>query len=321
MGTTSFKGTYNIGEFSMSEIIEDNLISYIDWGFLQLGAFFNIAIPNSGAYGGDRHRLRSVSDPRYVNGQVWEAYRQNWIWESGIDLASEQPINISGVYVGNTFYPRGSGYYIDYRHGQVIFDAPIATNSVVQLEYSHKWVSVLGAADVPWLRNTQTNSFRVDNPNFLAGSGAWTELAETRLQLPLIAVEVTDYTYEGYQLGGGQWNRNQVVLHVLAENSQIAKRIANILADQSEDTIYVYDPDNLASQDKYPLDYRGELTSEPLCYPSLVAPTGDGGFRSDRVQFGKLRIFDTHGQNHGQLGSNIYHSTVRWATEVILPRI
>ena len=322
MGTTSFKGTYNIGESSITEVIEDNLVSYIDWGFLQLGAFFNIQIPSSGAYGGDRHRLRSVADPRYIDGQVWEAYRQNWVWESGINLAPEQPVSISGIYIGNTFYPRGSGYHIDYRHGQVVLDTAIATNSAIQLEYSHKWVSVVGAAEVPWFRNEQNRSFRVDDSNFLVGSGLWTELAETRLQLPLIAVEVTDHTYQGYQLGGGQWQRGQVILHVLAENSQIAKRISNILADQSDGTIFVYSPDQLVTQNKYPLDYRGDLTSDPLCYPALIASTGDGGFlMEDRIANGKLRIFDAHAQNHGQLTSNVYHSTVRWATEVILPRI
>lgn len=322
MGTTNFKGTSNIGESSITETIENNLVSYIDWGFLELGAFFNIQIPSSGSYGGDRHRLRSVTDPRYTNGQVWEGYRKDWVWESGLNFAAEQPVQISGVFVGSTFYPRGSGYHIDYKNGQVVFDTAIATNSTVQLEYAHKWVSVVGAAEVPWFRTEQNRSFRVDDPKFLANSGEWNALADTRLQLPLVAVEVTDNVYQGYQLGGGQWERKQVILHVLSENSQIAKRIANILSDQGDSTIYVYDPDRLALEDRYPLDYRGEKTANPLCYPDLIAPTGNGGYLMDsRVQNGKLRIYDTHGQNHGQLTANVYHSTVRWATEVILPRI
>ena len=322
MGVSTFKGINSIKESSVNEIIENNLISYIDWAFLELGAFFNITVPSSGAYGGDRHRLRSVTDPRYSDGQVWEAYRQNWVWESGLRQCSEQPIQISGVNVGSTFYSYGDGHHIDYKHGRVVFDTPIATTSTVQLEYAHKWVSTVGAAEVPWFREQQQRSFRVDDPNFLTGSGAWNDLAETRLQLPLIAVEVKDGHYEGYQLGGGQWSRKQVILHVLAENSQIAKRIANILADQGDSTIFVYDPDRMADENRYPLDYRGEKTSNPLGYPDLILSSGDGGYRfSSRIQHGKLRIFDTHEQNHGQLTSNIYHSTVRWATEVVLPRI
>ncbi len=278
MGTTFFKGVSNIGETSITEVIEDNLVSYIDWGFLELGAFYNIRIASSGTFGGDRSRLRGVADPRYTNGQVWEGYRQDWIWQSGLSQAPEQPIQISGVYVGSTFYPRGSGYHINYKYGQVIFDNPIATTSIVKLEYPHKWVSVVGAAEVPWFRNEQNRSYRVDDPRFLANSGVWNELAETRLQLPLVAVEVVDATRDGYQLGGGQWSRSQVILHILSEDPQIAKRIASILADQNESTIYVFDPDRLISQNSYPLDYRGEKSATPWGYPQLIAPTGDGGF-------------------------------------------
>jgi len=263
-----------------------------------------------------------VSDPRCNNGQVWEAYRQDWIWQSGLSQAPEQPIQISGVYVNNTFLPRGSGYHINYKNGQVIFDNPISTTSIVKLEYAHKWVSVVGAAEVPWFRNEQTRSYQTTDSNFIANSGAWNELAETRLQLPLIAVEVVDKTYAGYELGGGQWSRSQVILHILAENAQTAKHIASILSEQNESTIFVYDPDLLISQNKFPLDYRGDKTDTPLCYPALIAPTGDGGFlMENRMANGKLRIFDTHEQNHSRITNNVYHSTVRWGAEVILPRI
>jgi hypothetical protein len=322
MGVTYFKGTTTIGDSSMTEVIENNLVSYIDWCFLELGAFFNIRVPNSGAYGDNRSVLRCVDDPRFNTGQVWEAYRQNWVWESGLAHASEQPISISGVYVGSTFYPRGSGYYIDYKNGQVVFDTAISRSSNVKVEYAHKWVNTVGAADIPWFRNTQQRSFRPDESNYIVNSGEWNSLAETRIQLPTVAVEVVDRTYDGYQLGGGQWSRGQVILHILSENPQITKRIASILSEQNESTIFVYDPDKLASDNKYPLDYRGELTSDPLCYPQLVAPTGDGGYLMEyRVQNGKLRIFDTHEQNHDRITNNLYHSTVRWGIEVILPRI
>jgi hypothetical protein len=321
MGTTYFKGSINIGESSMTEIIEENLISYINWGFLELGAFFNIEIPTSGAYGGNREKLRCVRDPRYTNGTIWEGYRQDWVWESGLTHAAEQPIAISGVFVGSTFYPRGSGYHINYKYGQVIFDNPIPTNSVVKLEYSHKWVSTVGAAEVPWFRTDQQRSFRVDDPRFAANSGDWNTLAETKLQLPVVAVEVVDTSRDGYQIGGGQWSRGQVILHIISENAQIAKRIASILADQNEATIFLYDPDMMANQNAYPLDYRGDLNVNPKCYPALIIPSGEGGFLLEKAQHGKMRIMDTHEQNHGQITQNLYHSTVRWGIEVILPRI
>lgn len=321
MATNKFKGYTDIGEFSITEAIEDNLVEYINWGFLQLGAFYNIDIPSSGVYGGDRHRLRSVSDPRYTDGQVWEAYRKNWVWESGL-VSAEQPVAISGIFVDGSYKPKGSGYYVNYPDGQVIFSDPISTTSTVQLEYSHKWVNVVNADTIPWFRKTQTRSFRVDDSDFMVGSGDWSDLAENRMQLPIVAVEGIDQSYAGYQLGGGQYKYSDVLLHVIAENSQTAKRIASVLADQSESDIYIYDPDRLVSQNQFPLDYRGELASGALCYPDLVKATGDNGFRyTNKVQYGKVRLYDSIYQGTDALHENVYHSRVRWSTEVILHKI
>jgi len=322
MPITSFKGYSDMGEFSFTEAVESNLIEFINWGFLQLGAYHNIAIPASGAFGGNRHRLISAQDPRYTNGQVWEAYRKNWVWESGVSQATAQPVAISGVFVDGSFIPKGSGCHINYKNGQVIFDSPISTTSTVQLEYSHKWVDVVGANNVPWFRKTQTRSFRVDDAAFTAGSGGWNDLAENRLQLPLVAVEAVGKDYEGYQLGGHQYVRTGVVLHVIAEDPQTAKRIASVLAEQSESTFFMYDPDLLAVHNRYPLDYRGEITPSAICYPDLIRPVASGGYRyNSKVQNGKLRISTSVEQETDRLHENIYHCPVRWGTEAILHQI
>ena len=321
MGTTSFKGYSDIGEPSITEAIEDNVIAYIDWGFLQLGAFYNVNIPASGAFGGNRHQLVCVNDPRYTNGQVWEAHRKNWVWESGVAAASD-PIAISGIFIDGAFSTKGNGYHINYKNGQVVFDTAIAASSTVQVEYSTKWIDVVNALDVPWFRKGQTRSFRVDDELFVANSGAWSDLADNRLQLPVVAVEAAGKDYEGYQLGGGQYARTDVVLHVIAENPRTAKKLASVLAEQSESDIYMYDPGKMADDNRFPLDYRGEIASGAVCYPDIIAPTGTGGLRyTDKVQYGKMRIYDSNAQGTDQIHENIYHSTVRWSTEVILHKI
>jgi hypothetical protein len=321
MGTLNFKGYTSIGEVSITQAIEDNIVEYINWGWLGLGAFFNINIPTSGSYGGDRHKLRPISDPRYTDGQVWEAYRKNWVWESGVS-ASEQPIAVSGIFVNGSFLVKGSGYHVNYKNGQVVFDTAIATNSVVQLEYSHKWIDVVGAANVPWFRKGQTRSFRVDDRLFINNSGEWNRLADTRLQMPVVAVEAVGKNYQGYQLGGGQYARTDVLLHIIAEDPATARNLASILAEQNEADIFMYDPDKLADENRFPLDYRGEIASGAVCYPDLVAHTGDGGFRyTNKVQYGKMRIYDSQEQAIDQLHENVYHSKVRWSTEVILHKI
>lgn len=317
MAIDRFKGYTTIGETSITEAIEDNMVEYINWGFLQLGAFYNITASDAG----DRHKLVAVVDhPHYNDGQVWQSYRKNWVWESGTNT-SEQPIAISGIFVDGVFQAKGSGYHINYQNGQVVFDTAISTSSEVHLEYSHKWVDVVNADDIPWFRKGQTRSF-TRGPEFIAHSGERSDLVENIVQFPVVAVEVVGKDYEGYQLGGHQWARPDVILHVIAEHPRTAKRLASVLAEQSESDIYVYDPDLLASNGTFPLDYRGELVDGALCYPDLIRASGDGGFRyTSKVQNGKLRIFNSTEGDTTQLHQNVYHSTVRWSTEVILHRI
>ena len=113
---TQLANLTNAQDATLSNVLLDNLVNFYDWGFLDRGSFFNIKIPQSGIYGGDRHKLRLVDDPNYSDGQVWEGYRQNWVWESGISATATQPTRISGIFVDNTFYATGNltkPFYID----------------------------------------------------------------------------------------------------------------------------------------------------------------------------------------------------------------
>ena len=317
MAVSNFKGYDNIGEPSLSEAIEDNIVEYINWGFLKLGAYYNIRIPTSGNFGGNMHQLRSINDPNYERGQVWGANRANWVWESGL-ATSEEPIAISGIFVDGDFLPKGSGYHINYKYGHVVFDEPIDNTSDVKLEYSSKWIDVVNSDSVDWLRQTQSMSYRVDDRLYVAGSGDWNV---NRIQPPIVAVESVGKGYKGYQLGGGQYAYTDIILHVVTENSRTASRLASVLAEQNESDLYMYDPGLMADQNRFPLDSRGEIASGALCYPDLIAATGDGGFRyTNKVQHGKITVNNSRMQDITKL-NNIYHCPVRWSTEVILHKI
>ena len=127
-------------------------------------------------------------------------------WEC--NPTTQQPINISGVFVDGTFYATGNvtkPFYVDYPNGRVVFDTALATTSTVQLEYSHKWVQIVPAQGVPWFREIQQGSFKNEDGFQVEASGGWAQLGQTRIQLPAIAVEVVPArSLEGYQLGGGQ---------------------------------------------------------------------------------------------------------------------
>lgn len=308
-----------IGQPTLTDILRTNLITFFDWGFVDKGGYWNNTITTSGIYGGNWNKLKPVRDPNYTNGRVWGSKRKNWVWETGTSKGT--PIAISGIFVNDNFLPYGSGYYVDYINGQVIFDSARSLSDTVQLEYSFKWINVMDARAVPWIRKLQTQSFRVDDAMYIVSSGENIELAQSRIQLPAVAIElVVDRRYKGHALGGyGKNAFTDVIYHVIAEDDTTVGHLLDIISMQDDKTIFVFSPERMANNNAFPLDSRGEISSGVLTYPNLVQPTGDGGFRcTDKILNGKLTFSNTRASNGQWLNSEVYTGTVRMTTEVVL---
>lgn len=310
---TKLSSINNAQDATLSNILLDNFISFYDWGLLDKGSFYNIRMPQSGIYGGDRHILRSVQDPNYSDGSVWEGYRKNWVWESGVDGTTEQPISISGVYVDGDFLALDdvtNPYYIDYPNGKVVFDSPISTSSEVKLEYSHKWVEVVPAEGVPWFRKIQQRSFRNEEDFQVASSGGWAQLGQTRIQLPCIAIEVIPpRRLEGYQLGGGQWVNNEVVFNIVAENHWECANLMDTIVYQNDRTIHLYEPTQVAISGVSPFNYRNELREGAVpsgLYPNLI----------ENFYYRKCWINNSSAQEITQISPDLYIGAVRCSTQV-----
>lgn len=309
-----------IGQFhrpTLSANLSAGLISFFDWGFTNVGAYHNVSISESGIYGGDRSRLRPAQTGYHTNGRVWEGYRGNWVWQSGI-AQSTQPVDISGVFINSAFVPVGTGVKIDYVNGRVIFPYAVPTTSVVRCEYSYKHVNVKDIEDVPTFQRLQTRSYRLDDPHFLyAASGNWYPDPKTRIQLPLIGVEVVNNRkYEGYQLGGGQKAQTDVIFHIFSENKYEANSLADQISYQNHKTIFLLDLRRLANDNAFPLKIDGSKNSNPLSYIDLVKPTGDGGYR-----WNKCYMYNAEIQNGQWVSPHLYNTRVRMSTEVILTNI
>jgi hypothetical protein len=214
-------------------------------------------------------------------------------------------------------------FTINYPEGRIIFDTAIDISSSVKAEYSHKWIKVVNANDIPWFQEAHTRSFRVDDNAYISGSGIWSQTSQTRLELPVVAVEVLENKeYEGYQLGGSQWVRNDVVLHIISEDDSMSYRLADILSQQKDKTIYIFDTNRIAGNNAFSLNYDGSKSSNPMVYPDLVQHSGDGGYRyTDGLEAGKLWIIESSAGSNQRLTQNLYHSTVRWRTETVSQKI
>jgi hypothetical protein len=144
---TTFKGITRIHRDNLSNNLLWGTMDFLQWGFLQVGGFQNITVNPaiSGALGGDRFRLRPSNDPSYESGQVWEGFRNDWVWESGFSVDSISPIRVSGVWVDGSFYGSGDAtysHYVDYPNGRVVFDTAVGTTSTVQASFTHRTVGI-----------------------------------------------------------------------------------------------------------------------------------------------------------------------------------
>ena len=78
------KGFTNIHSSTLSNDIQDGLIEYLDWALLDKGNYFNVTLGETSPNGSDYSKLRLSSNDSYSSGQVWEGFRKNWVWQSGI---------------------------------------------------------------------------------------------------------------------------------------------------------------------------------------------------------------------------------------------
>jgi hypothetical protein len=310
---TKLANLNNAQDSTLSNVLLDNFVYFYDWGFTDRGSYYNINIPQSGIYGGDRHKLRLADDPNYTSGQVWEGYRKNWVWETGVSASVDQPIQISGVFVDDTFRATGNieePYYIDYKNGRVVFDSAVSTSSTVKIEYSHKWVEVIPAEGVPFFREIQSSSFRNEKGFQVANSGGWAQMGQTRIQLPALAIEVNPAkSLEPYQLGGGQYVNTDLVFYVMAENHWECANLMDAILYQNDRNIHLFNTTAVAVSGVFPFNYRNELNENALpsgMYESLI----------DNFFYRKCWINDSRGSDITQLSSDLYIGTTRCSTQV-----
>jgi len=312
---TSLKGFDNIGDSLLSDQLESNICAFFQWGLLGKGAFWNVTIPSSGLYGGHFHRLRPVADPSYTNGQVWEGFRGDWVWETGVEY-SRQPIRVSGVFVNGSFQPvTGVGTYahtIDYKHGQIIFDSPISTGAAVTCEFSYR-THAFSQASVGWWKQFQIDTYRVDQSTFLqAGSGAWGVLAENRVALPHVIVQaVPNARRYGAEVGNLRHVvRQDVLFHIISETPYDLGKLHDAITYQQDKRIVAFEKNDVLKDQRYGLDIDGSPAQSGLMYPELV----------QEYEWKRVSFVDAIGTPQPfQATVPLYMATVRGTFEIDLP--
>jgi hypothetical protein len=291
MSYLKFKGIQDFGESTVTDELSYGLQAWMNNAFLEIGAYTNVNLPTSGAYGGAFHILRAVSDPNYVDGQVFESPRSNWVYESGIDY-QPAPIQISGIFVNGTYYSTSTtgtyAYSLNYPLGRVTFGSAIPTSSVVTAAHSYRYVNVY-TSNTPWFQRLQFNSLRPDQGFEQSASGTWDILAQSRVQLPAVVIEPSPrFKLVGKELGSNVQERYQdVLIHVLAEEPWTRNKVADILSYQKNNTIYTFDYAKVVDSGVYVLDAFGGINPSGLPYPTLVSEA-NSNYRNNFITINEI---------------------------------
>lgn len=307
---TTFKGISNYNDMQLLSEIENNLKYWIDWSLLCIGGWTNVTTGNINAKSGSPGKLNWVKDASYTSGQVWQTPRKDLVWESGVDYNSNNPINISGIYINSTLST--TGYNINYPMGYVVFTTAQSITGNIYMNYSYRNVQVSVASNTPWWNLIQFGSSDDSNSIFAQDptNGDWSIGSYKRIQLPAIIIEaVPRGTSKGYELGNGALIVEQdVVFHILADNRSTRNNLTSMLFLQNDKVLWLFDSNIINSGQVFPLNYRGNRINS-LLYPNLVSETG---YRWKRCTLTKTNMSEVE-----SIYPNLYEGIVRTTLELV----
>ncbi len=313
----TFNGITSIQKDNLSNNLLLGLQDFFSWGLLNAGGFQNISRSPaaSGSFGrtSSRYRLRPSDDPSYEVGQVWEGFRNDWVWESGFKHNEVKPIHVSGVWIENKYHAKNDGtysHYVDYPNGRIVFDNSVSTTTKVEANFSHRTVGVTLASE-KFVQELMFDSYDIEDLDtyIASSSGVRSQLGERRLQLPIIAIElVRGGKSSPYQLGGGRIEYNDVLFHVFADNEFEKNNLRDAILNQKEKVIYLPNRALMKQSKKYPLslDSNGSPVTAAKNYSHFIEPSGVGGFRGSSTRFDEVSCTDME-----PINSWLHRSTVR----------
>lgn len=169
------------------------------------------------------------------NGNLFESIANEWVYELDVSQPSgfEAPIDVSGVYVNNTFYANGAAPYgaqPDYLHGCFKFSSPPSSTDVVQAEFSYKDCVV--DYDDSTVNNIIQTQY-IQNPDFTA------DIHPSGLDriLPAMIIEPTVRDRRALQIGGGDIISENVSFFIYSAKAYERDAIVDAIYDTVRETI------------------------------------------------------------------------------------
>lgn len=290
-----FRGITHWGETDYITELENNLYVFLNYAFLKIGAWRNVQVPTQTPYG-RLDRLRLLPNPSFNSGQIWQAARKDWVWETGINYTG---VAGTGVYnpidveiLVNGVAPTGD-YAVNYPLGMVYFDQAVPATNDVTASYSYRLVQIYVAETAEWWKQIQRYSLRLDqegwsNSDF--NEGIYSIMAQNRVQLPAIVIEgVARGESKPYQLGTtSSWVIQDIMFYVIAEDRQTRNKITDILRRQKGRSFFLYDTDSVQDSGHFPLNVSGDRVADAKTYVNYIVDHRDQVVRWDDVQISEV---------------------------------
>ena len=291
------RGFENFNESGLTEVLSDNLIYYLDYGFLEKGGYSNSETPSSSS------KLINFNDPRQPEGKIWGSRRKNWVWEKNYG------IDISGVWIDGDLTT--SGYQISYRNGFVIFDEPISTSSNVEVNHSNKYIYVFDADQVG-IFNADKDSFNVTDGNYINGSRF--SLPDKTIQLPAIGIEILNSKVATpFELGSLSQNiKTRGLCNILSTDPKVAQRTGDYLMYQKHKEFIAFDRDLAAISGYYPVNFDGTINNRDGDFPFLSE-----NFPYSKIFAKNVYISDLKLESLNKINSDLFHLTARIELECV----
>lgn len=312
---TTFNTVKHIGEKSVISSLEDNIKSFLDWGFLNIGGFVNSNIQSIG--NNPATILKPVSYPPKPPNTVWETTRKDWVHETGISYSNSQPINISGIYINSNFAPltvlsddivglSNQLYSINYPLGQVIFSSSQPSNASIKLNYSYRYVQIYKSNESVWWKEIQKLAYNTHK----ASDGDKKLFSDHRIQMPAIIIEtIPRMSQTPYQLGSVKNIITQdILLHVFTESPAERANLVDVLVLQKDKDSFLYDINKLVKNNKQPLNFDGSKNPAGLNYGQILSNT----------EYLKNAFYIENAvlSEYNQISSSLYNAVIRWTLKI-----
>lgn len=249
--------------------LEVNLKMFLDHAFLSIGSWSDVDINQTNLLTSSISKLEVDEDPSFKRGQSWVSAKKDWVYDTSIEYNEKNPITIDSVQVNNSTI--NTGYYIDYINGRIIFSQPKSPQSNIKVSYSYANIQTHRSSDCLWWKIVESG---IIEPKDMKSTGynQWTIGPYHKIQMPCIVIDAVPRARSlPYELGSKSLKIEQDVLfNVLAENKNDRNQLIDIIRLQQDNTIWLFDTNKAAQDNRLPLDHKGSKNPNGLTYLELI---------------------------------------------------